>query len=85
MVRFSLSGIADLSQLTIKPLDGRQDNQPPLILPVSEGEDYWIKRSTQNYLVMLRLPVGETRAQTAQRIFDMLPHILGDITIDRMN
>lgn len=59
-------------------------NLPPDIVPVGEGDGYKIKRTTQHYLIQLKVPIGETRAEMEQRILRLLPLLLGDITIDRM-
>ena len=64
-------------------LDGRATNLPPDITTVSEGDGYKVKRTTQNYIIQLKLPIYESRAEMEQHIKRLLPIILGDITIDR--
>lgn len=63
--------------------DGRTMNLPPDIASVGEGVGYKIKRTTQNYLIQLKVPVCESRAETEQRLRQMLAEVMGDITLDR--
>lgn len=63
--------------------DGRITNLPPDISTVADGDGYKIKRTTQNYIIQLKLPIYESRAEMEQHIRQLLPVILGDITIDQ--
>lgn len=64
-------------------LDGRTTNLPPDISTVADGDGYKIKRTTQNYIIQLKMPIAESRAEMEQHIMHLLPVILGDITVDR--
>lgn len=64
-------------------LDGRITNLPPDITTVADGDGYKIKRTTRNYIIQLKVPIEESRAEMEERIKQLLPIILGDITIDR--
>lgn len=63
--------------------DGRTTNLPPDITSVGDGDGYKIKRTTQNYIVQLKVPVVESRAETEARLRTMLAVVMGDITMDR--
>ena len=64
-------------------MDGRTTNLPPDIQSVADGDGYKIKRTTQNYIIQLKVPIAESRAEMEQHIKRLLPIILGDITMDR--
>lgn len=56
---------------------------PPCLLPIGEGEGWKLKRSTQNYIIQLKVPIGESRSDSQRRIDRMLPEALGEMTLDR--
>ena len=64
-------------------MDGRTTNLPPDIQSVADGDGYKIKRTTQNYLIQLKVPIDESRQQTEHRLHQMLAEVMGEITIDR--
>lgn len=61
------------------------DAKNPLMLPISEDnlEGWKLKRSTQNYIMQIKLPIGLTRQEMQRRIQRMMPQILGEITVDQ--
>lgn len=63
--------------------DERRLSLPPEIICVSEGQGYRVKRTSRHYLLQLKVPVVENRAETEDRIVDMMARALGDITLDR--
>lgn len=63
--------------------DGRITNLPPDISTVADGDGYKIKRTTQNYIIQLKVPIAESRAETEERLRQMLAEVMGEITLDR--
>ena len=63
--------------------DGRITNLPPDISTVADGDSYKIKRTTQNYIIQLKVPIAESRAVTEECLRQMLAEVMGEITIDR--
>jgi len=76
-LRISENACADFRQ------DGRTTNLPPDITSVGDGDGYKIKRTTQNYIIQVKVPVVESRADTEARLRALLPVVMGDITLDR--
>ena len=64
-------------------LDGRTTNLPPDVRTVTDGDGYKIKRTTQNYLIQLKVPITESRSVTEERLRQMLAEVMGEITLDR--
>ncbi len=64
--------------------DGRVTNLPPDISTVADGDGYKIKRTTQNYIIQLKVPIAESRKITEERLRQMLAEVMGEITMDRM-
>lgn len=56
---------------------------PPEIHRVSDGEEYRVKRTSRHYLIQIKVPVVESRKVSEERINNILPVIIGDITFDR--
>jgi len=56
---------------------------PPDITPVSIGPNYRIKRSTQNYLVQLKLPVGSSHSFNELLLSLIMDKVLYDIDKDQ--
>jgi len=56
---------------------------PPEIHSVCEGENYKVKRTSRHYIVQMKVPVVESRMVSEEKINNMLPAIMGDITLDR--
>ena len=42
-----------------------------------------MKRTTRHYIIQLKVPVVEHRTTTEQRLVELLPVVLGEITLDR--
>ncbi|NLV52612.1 MAG: hypothetical protein GXY64_05040 [Bacteroidales bacterium] len=64
----------------------KEDNRvylPPEVHKVGSGEGYHIKRTTRHYIVTLKMPVVESREASEDKIRDMVPQFMGDITLDR--
>lgn len=56
---------------------------PPEINNVAQGDGYKVKRTTRHYIIQLKVPVVEHRTTTEQRLVELLPVVLGEITLDR--
>lgn len=56
---------------------------PPQVDIVAKGEGYHIKRTSRNYIVQVKVPIVESRAITEDTIKNLVPVIMGDITLDR--
>jgi len=56
---------------------------PPEIHRVCEGEGYKVKRTSRHYIIQLKVPVVERRAESEQRLNDIIPVVMGEITLDR--
>lgn len=56
---------------------------PPEIHPICQGEGYRVKRTSRHYIIQLKVPVVEKRADTWQRLADIMPRVMGEITLDR--
>lgn len=55
----------------------------PSIVPIAAGLNYFVKRTSVNYLVMLKVPVQGGRDDTQHLLEGMLPQVMTDITLDR--
>ncbi len=56
---------------------------PPQVLPVGQGEDYHVKRTSRHYILQVKLPIVERRAQSQQRLERVVAQAMGQITLDR--
>jgi len=56
---------------------------PPEIHRVCEGEDYKVKRTSRHYIIQMKVPVVEKRAESEQKLNDIIPVVMGEITLDR--
>ena len=56
---------------------------PPEIHRVCEGEGYKVKRTSRHYIIQMKVPVVESRKDSEERINNVVPVIMGDITLDR--
>lgn len=75
-MRVSRNGCADLTD------DGRVF-LPPEIHKVAHGDGYHIKRTSRNYIIQLKVPVVEKRTVTEENLKNLVPLIMGDLTLDR--
>ena len=50
---------------------------------VCSGMNYKVKRSTRHYIIQVKVPVVEKRAVSEQKIRDIIPVVMGEITLDR--
>lgn len=63
--------------------DRRYANLPPDINSVTDNEDYKLKRTSRHYIVQIKVPIMESRSETQERFDNIVPVVIGDITIDR--
>lgn len=56
---------------------------PPEVHQVSQGMGYYLKRTSRNYIIHIKVPVMETRRDTQSTLDALMPTIMGDITLDR--
>jgi len=56
---------------------------PPEVHRVCEGEDYKVKRTSRHYIIQVKVPVVETRAESEEKLNDIIPRVMGEITLDR--
>lgn len=56
---------------------------PPVVDKVAEGDGYRIKRTSRNYIIQLKVPIVEPRTTTENTLKNLVPVIMGDITLDR--
>ena len=56
---------------------------PPHLMNVCSGVNYKVKRSTRHYIIQVKVPVVEERAVSEQKIRDIIPVVMGEITLDR--
>lgn len=64
-------------------MDGRCAAVPPTMVPITAGNGCKVKRSSRNYIIQIKVPIFESRAETQERLEEMIPRIVGDITVDR--
>lgn len=63
--------------------DGRTTNLPPNVVSVCETDGYRLKRTSRNYILQVKIPLTESRAETEKRLGELLAAVLGEITLDR--
>ena len=56
---------------------------PPEIHPVCQGEDYRVKRTSRHYILQVKLPIVQTRALSQERLDEIIPCVINEITLDR--
>ncbi len=56
---------------------------PPQWHPVSEDINYRVKRTSRHYIIQVKLPIVESRAASQETLDQIVPAIMGDITLDR--
>lgn len=56
---------------------------PPHLMNVCSGVNYKVKRSTRHYIIQVKVPVVEKRAVSEQKIRDIIPVVMDEITLDR--
>ena len=56
---------------------------PPEVHSVAQGFNYNVKRTTRHYIISIKVPVVESREQSEEKINDLLPTVIGEITMDR--
>lgn len=55
----------------------------PELNRVAEGENYKVKRTSRHYIIQIKVPVVETRKMSEERVRNVIPEIMGEITLDR--
>ena len=63
--------------------DARCTNLPPDINTVTDNEKYKLKRTTRHYIVQIKVPIIESRVETQDCFDNVVPKVIGDITLDR--
>ena len=56
---------------------------PPHLDVVVHGVNYLVRRSTRNYIIQVKVPVVENRKDSEDTITNLIPKLLGEITLDR--
>ncbi|MGN0309193.1 MAG: hypothetical protein ACI4C3_01165 [Bacteroides sp.] len=56
---------------------------PPEVHPVCQGEGYRVKRTSRHYILQVKLPIVEKRAESQERLDMIIPHVMNAITLDR--
>lgn len=56
---------------------------PPVIKSIADGHGYRVKRTSRNYLIQMKVPIIEAREVSERKIHNMLPVVMGEITLDR--
>jgi len=56
---------------------------PPVVNKIAQGEGYYIKRTSRNYLINVKLPIVMNRRETEKALRGMINEIVGEITLDR--
>jgi len=57
---------------------------PPEMHSVGVGDGYNVKRTSRHYIIQLKVPVVESRKASEERINSVVPVVMGEITLDRM-
>lgn len=56
---------------------------PPRVNKIGEGDGYKVRRTSQNYIVSIKIPIVEKQIATEQKITEMIPLIIEKINNDR--
>ncbi len=64
-------------------VDNRRVYLPPEMHSICEGEGYRVKRTSRHYIIQMKVPVVESRKASEQRVWEMVPRVMGGITLDR--
>lgn len=56
---------------------------PPQLDRVACGDNYLVRRSTRHYIIQIKVPVVESRSTSEEKIQNLLPLVMGEITLDR--
>lgn len=56
---------------------------PPQMEQVARGKDYLVRRSSRHYIIQVKVPIVENRHQSEDKLQQIIPCIMGDITMDR--
>ena len=77
-----VSHVDKMGNLVFEP-DNTRMPTPPLMLLVATGKNYRVRRSSQNYIVSLKLPIMQSRAESEELHRAVWAEALGEITLDR--
>ena len=56
---------------------------PPEVHRIAQGEDYNVRRTSRHYIVQIKVPVIESRETSEYRLTEIVPIVMGEITLDR--
>lgn len=56
---------------------------PPHINEIARGENYTLRRTTRHYILQVKVPVVESRAESEQKFGELMPLVMNEITLDR--
>lgn len=56
---------------------------PPEVHHVAQGGNYNVKRTTRHYIISIKVPVVESRQKSEDTVNELIPTVMGEITMDR--
>lgn len=77
-----VSRVDRMGNMVFEP-DNPRVPTPPLMLLVAAGKNFRVRRSSQNYIVSLKLPIVQSRAESERLHHEVWAEALGEITLDR--
>lgn len=77
-----VSHVDKMGNMTFEP-DNPRVPTPPLMLLVASGKNYRVRRSSQNYIVSLKLPIVQSRTESEKMHREAWAEAMGEITLDR--
>ncbi|MBR6898989.1 MAG: hypothetical protein IKN29_01695, partial [Bacteroidales bacterium] len=77
-----VSHVDKMGNMTFEP-DNPRVPTPPMMLLVASGKNYRVRRSSQNYIVSLKLPIVQSRAESEELHQAAWAEAMGEITLDR--
>lgn len=77
-----VSHVDKMGNMVFEP-DNPRVPTPPLMLLVATGKNYRVRRSSQNYIVSLKLPIMQSRAESEKMHCEAWADAMGEITLDR--
>ena len=77
-----VSHVDKMGNMVFEP-DSTRMPTPPLMLLVATGKNYRVRRSSQNYIVSLKLPIVQSREESENLHRVAWAEAMGEITLDR--
>ena len=77
-----VSHVDKMGNMAFEP-DNPRVPTPPLMLLVASGKNYRVRRSSQNYIVSLKLPIVQSRTESEKLHREAWADAMGEITLDR--